>query len=170
MNKLFLFLILCLSSVASAKPNLAVKQKVVEELELLTQDLQVADSLVRELQQDNLKVQQSLKDVESWGVAQQEEKEKYYEEALSFENRLAESRRQIDLEKLKQKELTDKYRQVKQTFGYICGGLFAFLYLTVLAPGIKNFLTVFGAWSPVISILSPLIAFGAGYFLIYFIF
>ena len=77
-----------LNSTGHCKVNNDVKQKIFEEIGLLQQDLQIADSLVRELQQDNLKMQQNLKAVENWGVAQQEEKEKYYGELLLFENKL----------------------------------------------------------------------------------
>ena len=152
------------------KPADGVKQKIFEELTLLQQDLQVADSLIRELQQDNLKMQQNLKALENWGVVQQEEKEKYYEELLTFENKLDETRKQVDLEKIKQKELLEKYRRVKQIFGYICGALFLFLYFTAGTTIVKNFSTLLGVWSPLLYVVSPLLSFGFGYFLIYLIF
>jgi hypothetical protein len=167
---LCLFFVGLLNFTSYGKVNNDVKQKIFEEITLLQQDLQIADSLVRELQQDNLKMQQNLKAVENWGVIQQEEKEKYYGELLLFENKLDESRRQVDLEKLKQKELADKYAKVKQIFGYICGALFVFLYLTIGAPLVRNLSPAFGIWSPMLSLLSPAIAFGAGYLLIYLIF
>jgi hypothetical protein len=171
MLRLILFFIYITSASLCAKTSSSsAKQKIAEELAFLQQDLQLADALVRELQQDNLKLQQSFQSLESWGIAQQEEKERYYEELTSFENELSEAKHQVDIEKNKQKDLLAKYHRVRKIFGYICGGLLLFLYLSVGAPIVKNLSVVFGAWSPVALIASPVLAFWAGYLAIYFIF
>jgi hypothetical protein len=169
MLRVILFLICFASTSFGAKP-VNLKQQIAEELALLQQDLQIADSLVRELQQDNLKLQQNLQSLESWGVTQQEEKERYYEESLDFESKLSETKREVDVEKNKQKELVVKYHRVRQIFGYICGGLLLFLYLSVGAPFLKNFSAAFGVWSPVVSLASPVLVFWLGYLAIYFTF
>jgi hypothetical protein len=175
MKKLYFslfFFILNFTAFADTEKPLSVeaKKKISLELSALQNDLDSIKGLVWELRADKLNMKYTLEAMENWGVSQQEDKDKYYAESLEAEVKVASVQRQVDLEKANKVELLAKYRRVKQVLSYICGALFLCLYLNFGAPILRTISSLTMGWGVVLGFATPMLAFVAGYVLIYFIF
>jgi hypothetical protein len=168
---LFFFIFNCLSIAGTSKQaNAEIKRKLLIELGALQADLTSADAVVKELQSDKVHMRYNLQAMENWGIAQQEEKDKYYAEALDAESRIAVVQRQVDLEKVRQVELIAKYKKARQVLSYICGAFFLCLYLNFGAPILRAMSGLLGGYALLASFAAPALSFALGYTLIYFLF
>jgi hypothetical protein len=173
MNKtalsLLVYLSLCFfASGADSQITAEVKKKLLAEVAGFQQDLLQADQQIYKLQQDNNAIIVKLQNMESWGLLQQEEKESYYQQVLEAENNWAEAKATIDLEKMKQKQLADKYDRIKRIFCLLAGSCAALLFLKfekLLQPILTS---LAGPWVLLTPFIGVSVCFSVGYGVAYF--
>lgn len=167
----FVCLFSCINlSASESLLNTEIKKKILIEVTGLQQDLLKADQQIYKLQQDNNIIIAKLENMESWGVAQQEEKESYYEQVLEAENSWAQAKADVDLEKVKTRQFADKYNKIKRIFCILAGCFFTLVYLKfdkLIGPLLASFT---GPWSFLVPYISPVLCFSVGYGTAYFIF
>ena len=151
--------------------NSELKRKLSFELSNLEISLLEAKNEIAQLREDKVHIDTDLKNMESWGKGEQEQKNEYYTRTLEATQQIADTQARVDLEKQKGKATVLRYHRVKSLLGYIFGLLLVFVYVQIGAPLINVLLTTFtGPWGYVIRFLGPVVVFGLGYIAVYITF
>jgi hypothetical protein len=170
MKKIFLILsVLMLSEESSIAQPADIRQVLIEDVKAMQNDLIEANGKIIRIKQDKVNIENDLKSMEQWGLNEQAEKFKYYEENLEIKEQLASADAKIDAEKKAHLKTIDKYNRIKSFMGYLAGAFLALLYVK-FGSSIVSVLALAGPWGPVIHLLGPFGAFAAGYILIKFYF
>lgn len=165
-----IFLLGCSASLNAKQKNLGLKQQIEIELSELSKDLNTAKTQVQKLTQSNLQIKAALNEMESWGVLQQEEKEKYYNQSVLATLEISELQGSLNVQKATQEKLQNKYSRLKTFFACLCGcvmAAFCYSFSTTISSTVA---LVGGPQIKLISYLIPLLGFGAGYFAAYLYF
>ena len=160
----FIGLTLASSGATSAKTsNIVIKQQLAAEIDALIKDLDTASDQLQTLTQDNQHIKTALNDMESWGLLQQQEKDKYYLQAIDSLSETSAVRGALDTERAGNVKLLSNYKRLKSIMGCLFGSL--------LAIGCFRFSSYFSSTVPLLaapqlkllSYLAPVACFGAGY-------
>jgi hypothetical protein len=108
--------------------------------------------------------------MESWGILQQSEKDRYYGDAVDSENRRAEIQSKLDVEISNKRVLLAHYHRLKMILGCVMGIFLLLLYTRFSAATSQILIPMLGPWAYLINILGPIGAFGVGYCIIYLAF
>lgn len=159
---------LALTQFSKAQP-LDLRQTLIEDVKAMQNDLIEANGKITRIKQDKVNIENDLKAMEQWGLNEQAEKFKYYEENLDIREQLASADAKIDLEKKAHVKTADKYRRVKSVMGYLAGLLLALLYIK-FGAAVASSLLAASPWGLIMQFVGPLGAFAVGYTLaqIYF--
>lgn len=167
--QLFVFLI----GSADASTNI-IRQKLKIEVSALRKDISEADSTVYRLRDDKSKIESNLRDMESWGIVQQHDKDEYYTETVEVRRQAVEqaATSAAKIDKLKAKIELDfkKYRRLKAIACYFVAVAFVLLYLRYGARLVSLLSVSTGPWAPLLTFGGPVGAFCAGYLLVYLLF
>lgn len=151
--------------------NSELKRKLSFELSNLEISMLEAKNEIAQLREDKVHIDTDLKNMESWGKIEQEQKNEYYTRTVEATQQIADVQARVDLEKQKGKATVLRYHRVKSLLGYIFGLLLVFVYVQIGAPLINVLLTTFtGPWGFLIRFLGPVIVFGLGYTAVYITF
>jgi hypothetical protein len=175
MRHLYFCILFCLIAVtvspgAELTLNTELKQKLQIELKALREDIQLMDSQVLKLKKDNQEIGANLLDMETWGIAQQEDKDKYYIEAVEADGKRADVQGKLDAEVAHNRVLLARYHRLKAFLGCALGGLFVLLYRRYSLAISAMLVSIAGPWAFLFNATGPLGAFGLGYGIIYLIF
>jgi hypothetical protein len=168
----FIFLaFVSLSFAAQPKIDMAgIKQQIVEELLELKKDLNSAKTQLDSLVLNNQQIKVALNDMEAWGLLQQEEKEKYYNQTVEAVTEISSVRGQLDQEKALRAKISANYARVKNVMACLFGALLAIVVYKIT----NSFLAPAGvAVLPQIKLLgflAPISSFVVGYILVYLYF
>lgn len=166
--KLLVLLALCFSSIAIAKPkqaeidafNLKVKTELQAVAKDLRNDISTANSSIAKLRKDKLAIEENLKAMRDWGVAQETEKLAYYAETVQ-------TREVLSAEKASHQKTIGKYHKVKMTLSVLAGFCFMMVYFRFGSGTVSTFSAAAGPWSMLITIAAPVLCFGIGFGLIF---
>lgn len=165
---IYIFLFAYTASAKQIEPS--IKQQLTAEILELSKDLNTAKEQLQKLTQTNAQVKSALNDMEAWAILQQEEKEKYYTQVVRTSSELSELQGLIDVQKVSQEKLQNKYSRIKSVMGCLAGSILAILCYRFLGT-ITSAAALAGAPQlKLIGYLAPVLGFGAGYFLIYIYF
>ena len=160
-----------ISSAAQPKLDLSgIKQQIVEELLALKKDLNDAKTQLDNLVQNNQQIKQALNDMESWGLLQQEEKEKYYTQAIDAVSEVSSVRGQLDQEKALRAKVSANYARVKNILACLFGAVLAMFVFRVTSSFLAPLGSAVLPQLRLLSFLAPLASFAAGYAMVYIYF
>jgi uncharacterized membrane protein len=163
----------CASLSFAAQPKLdltGIKQQIIEELFELKKDLQQAKVQLDSLAVNNQQIKISLNEMESWGLLQQEEKERYYAQAIEASAETETIRAQLDQEKALRAKVSSSYNRIKNILGCLFGTMLAILVFKLN----NSFLGSLGASAlpqlRLLGFVAPVAGFALGYLAIYLYF
>jgi hypothetical protein len=143
--------------------NAAIKQQLAAEIAGLLKDLDTASEQLQIITQDNQHIKAALNDMESWGLLQQQEKDKYYLQAIDSLSETSAVRGALDTERAGNVKLLSNYQRLKSIMGCLFGSLLAIACFR-LSSYFSSTLTLLAAPQlKLLSYLAPVACFGAGY-------
>jgi hypothetical protein len=155
---------------ASESLNATIKRKLKVELVELRKDIAEADNTADKLREDRIVIDGSLKNMESWGVTQQQEKETYYNETVETRRQLTALSEKIVQLKAKAAADLKKYHRLKSLACYFVAVAMVLLYFRFGAVLVSSLSVVAGSLAPFVTIAGPAGAFGVGYLAVYLLF
>jgi len=160
-----IFFFFAVTQASCSEPfNRELKQKLRFELNALEIIMMTANNEIAQLREDKQNIDVALKNMESWGKQQEQEKNEYYSRVIETTNNVAIVQAKVDLEKEKGKATLIRYHRVKSLLGYIFGIVLAYLYTQVGAQFITLVASAFaGPWAYLLRFVGPAAAFGLGY-------
>lgn len=160
----FIGLTLASSGAAPTKPsNIAIKQQLAVEIAALLKDLDTASEQLQTLTQDNQNIKAALNDMESWGLLQQQEKDKYYLQAVDSLSEVSAIRGALDTERAGNVKLLNNYKRLKSIMGCLFGSLLALVCFRFSSYFSSTVPLLAAPQLKLISYLAPVACFGAGY-------
>jgi hypothetical protein len=156
-NKLILIFLLLCSFAEADQYKEVLKTQILTEMDFLQADLKSTHSKINQLRIGKKNLEQSLKNMEEWGLKEQREKLIYYREKIEAEALLEE-------EKTSHIVTKNRYLSLKKLAGYISAGLFMFAYFALLAPGVAQLAPFTGPWGFLLRLGSPAFAAALGYY------
>lgn len=166
----FLLVLLLAVSALGENLNAAIKQKLKVEITALRKDISEADKTADKLRDDRVTIEVSLRNMEAWGLGQQNQKEGYYHETLATREQAAGLAEKITQLKAKAAADLKKYYRLKSLACYFVGVAMLLLYFRFGATLVSSLSVVAGAWAPLITIAGPAGSFGVGYLAVYLLF
>jgi len=163
----------CVSLSPAAQPKVdlsGIRQQIIEELFELKKDLSEAKTQLDGLILNNQQIKTSLNEMEAWGLLQQEEKERYYTQAIEAVSETGIVRAQLDQEKALRAKVSSNYARIKNILGCLFGSMLAILVFKLNA----GFLGPLGAAAlpqlRLLGFIAPVAGFALGYLAIYLYF
>jgi hypothetical protein len=158
----FLFFLFLTAKIAASDKKDTIANDL---LELRGELLQAADRITQ-LKKDKANIDSAFKSLEEWALQQQREKIEIYEENERCRESLSQAEQRIVAEKTEHKKTADKYRSIKAVMGYLAGALLGLLYARIGATIVTPLISATGPWGAILSLLGPVGAFAAGYFMV----
>ena len=162
-----MFLSLGVLSHAETTANAQIKRKLKLELNALQTDLSSATKEIAALRKDKSLLERNLSDLEVWGVAQEQEKLHYYNEAknLSISVNLIEE--QLEKEKKRNAEALARYQRFKKIVSIIFASFLTLLYINYGSKLVSAVSPYLGPYGILLPYVGPVGVFGLGYLLAY---
>jgi hypothetical protein len=166
----FLLVFLFAASAIGENLNATIKQKLKVEITELRKDISEADKTADKLRDDRVTIEVSLRNMEAWGLEQQNQKDSYYHETLTTREQVAGLAEKITQLKAKAAADLKKYYRLKSLACYFVGVVMVLLYFRFGVTLAASLSAVVGVWAPLITIAGPAGAFGVGYLTVYLLF
>ncbi len=163
----------CASLSFAAQPKVdltGIKQQIVEELLELKKDLNNAKTQLDSLILNNQQIKAALTDMENWGLLQQEEKERYYNQAIDAAAESSSVRAQLDQEKALRAKMAVNYARVKNIMGCLFGALIFIFVLKLNNSFLGSVTTTAIPQLRLLGFVAPVAGFALGYILVYLYF
>ena len=171
---IFISVFLCAASLNADDKNAfnsELKRRLSLELSNLQTSMMDAKNEIAQLRRDKAHIDADLKNMESWGKVQEQEKNDYYEQIIEANQKTSDVQAQVDTEIEKSKATLLKYRRVKSILGYIFGLVLSYLYIRLGAQALSTIAsTLVGPWAFALRFAGPVLAFGAGYLAVNLVF
>jgi hypothetical protein len=163
----FIGLTLSTSGAVSGKANnAAIKQQLMVEIAELIKDLGTASEQLQAITQDNQHIKIALHDMEAWGLLQQQEKDKYYLQAVDSLSEISTVKGVLASERAGHVKLLNNYRRLKSIMGCLFGSILAIICFR-FSSYFSSAIPMFAAPQlKLISYLAPVACFGAGYIVV----
>ena len=157
-----IFFIFCFSLDLAGSP--VTQPVIVDDLLDLKNNLVDAQSKLGQLKKQKARLDQDLKNLLDWAIAQEKEKIDAYSKIVELESNLILEQQKVVAEKAQHQKTLDKYHRVKSILGYLAGAVLFLLYTRISITSISTLLP--GPWGFILHILGPAGAFSLGYFLV----
>lgn len=176
MNRYFLLLFTLFTLDLKAAPTKeSIKRELASEMAALSKDLDHAQEQLGSLITDNANMKVDLKNMENWGIGQQQEKDAYYIQLNGILAKNTQLEKALAAKQHEQDQIKAKYDHSRSFLAYIAGAVLAYIFLafsrsTSLSPLIAAATGPLGMVVSFLPILSPAVGFAMGYGLVFLFF